>query len=66
MPRVRDGAAVDRKQIVLMHRDGEDGRVVIEHGLRAIAMVYVPIHHGHALHFALSLQAAYGDGRVAK
>ena len=63
---VADEAATDRIVVVLVQRDRQHARVVIERVLGAVAVVDIPVHDRNALEAVVELRVARGERRVGK
>src|SRR5271170_1196053 len=63
---IRYSTRVDWIIVVLMQRDRQHARILVEEGFRSIAMMNIPVNDGNPLHFAGSLCMTYSDGNIAK
>lgn len=63
---VGEGTGIHRIVAVLMQRDRQHVRVVVEDRLGPVAVVDVPVQHGDALRQPVRLHGADGDGDVGQ
>ena len=61
-----EGARARREHVVLVDRDREHVGVLVEHRLRAVAVVDVPVDDRDAIHAAHRPGVRRGDGQVAE